>query len=322
MSHHTTKIATPLLSSEQPRSLGTHIADHQRNQAAGISGINRPSRSLLIFRLFLLAGIAILLWALVVFAQNNAGELSCTSREVTKGFIGNSDFYGLGIRIGVYLQWWASLITDIFVPSQWYTMIVSQSIFSLSLIIALIVLAFQHSCTFTVDIIIVLALFWGGIITISGGPSLAKRPYKPGLGFLSVLLLLLVIGCGFSTWFWLRLSTVGEADFQPTPGGSVLFLFAHVWIHNKAATGFHLFVAFLFGLPLVSGIACMVVGELCPANFFAHINGIMAKLADHQEGLQRSLDEDPRRYLMRTNPQSSQGPEVDYSAESPRMLQV
>lgn len=34
-----------------------------------------------------------------------------TSREVDQcGFVGNSDFYGLGIRVGVFLQWLASLV--------------------------------------------------------------------------------------------------------------------------------------------------------------------------------------------------------------------
>ena len=42
-----------------------------------------------------LAGIGLLIWALVKFSHGD--RVGCDNREVHDGFLGNPDFYGLGI---------------------------------------------------------------------------------------------------------------------------------------------------------------------------------------------------------------------------------
>jgi hypothetical protein len=69
------------------------------------------------------------------------------------GFSGKSDLYGLGIRIGVYLQWMTSQITVYFHLEGSDDLSDAYFFFSISLMIALYVLTFQYD-TYTIEIII------------------------------------------------------------------------------------------------------------------------------------------------------------------------
>lgn len=54
------------------------------------------------------------------------------------GFDGNSDFYGLGIRLGVYLQWLASWLTNTLTPNEAGPSHDVNSIFVLAIVVAII----------------------------------------------------------------------------------------------------------------------------------------------------------------------------------------
>lgn len=56
-------------------------------------------------------------------------------------FQGNSDFYGLGVRIGVYLQWITTLIVDVPTWNDFFEILIADSIFCFSLLIGLTVAA-------------------------------------------------------------------------------------------------------------------------------------------------------------------------------------
>ena len=212
------------------------------------------------------AGFGIIIWALVAYVQSaNSNLPDCTARFVDNGFTGNSDFYGLGIRLGVYLQWWASLLANIFLPNEWYSMLGAYMVFSLALIVALLVLSFQHTCTFTAEIIIVLFMYWGGFSALTYSCSAVVKPMmgKEATGFGTGLNMALIApmwtGIAFSTWFWLRLATAGEVDFTPTPGGTLYFLLARISAQNKPASRFVVFVCFFFGwVVVISGIGYMI----------------------------------------------------------------
>lgn len=222
-----------------------------------------------------------LLWALIHYAQNrDAKALSCSDRLVgDTGFKGNSDFYGLGIRLGIYMQWISSLLMNLLLDNEWVSTLVSFIIFSISLLIAVIILAFQNTCTYTVDIIIVLFLYWGGLmcllysifavafpetIQISfdgqiGNDDISAWGYR--ITFFSSWTLSIT----FSTWFWLRLASVGEVDFSPSPGGTQYFLFCKVGAETRAASIFiTLMCLFVGGTHLLSylfGCFLVLVGD-------------------------------------------------------------
>lgn len=209
--------------------------------------------------LIVIASFSIVLWTLVAFAQNNnSGGPDCLSREEGNGFSGNPDFYGFGIRLGVYFQWWASLIANFFQLEDRGAMFAGYLVFSTALIVAVLMLTFQHACTFTAEIIVILFIHWGGFIGLlySTDIVLASSPNDSvsrfGVGKSYALYAPLWIGTAFSTWFWLRLATVGEADFEPTPGGTFYFVFSRVSTNTKAASRFIVFLCFFIGWAMVS----------------------------------------------------------------------
>ena len=70
--------------------------------------------------------------------------------------IGNSDFYGFGIRLGMNLQWTATIIAGILLPKEHRDLLGSYYAFGIALIVALLVLVFSHACVFTAEIIVLL----------------------------------------------------------------------------------------------------------------------------------------------------------------------
>lgn len=218
--------------------------------------------------LFPAAGFGIIIWALVVFAQNGKSSLlDCTSRYVGDGFAGNSDFYGLGIRLGVYLQWWASLLANIFLPAEWYPMLSAYMIFSLALIIAVLVLTFQHACTFTAEIIIILFMYWGGIFALTYSTKFAidanvygESKQRVGIGLSLASIAVVSAGTAFSTWFWLRLATAGEVDFVASPGGTFYFIFGKISAQSKPAARFIVFICFYLGWTMTCYALFFLIG--------------------------------------------------------------
>ena len=59
------------------------------------------------------------------------------SREVCKSLAGDPDLYGVGIRIGIYLQWISSLFTNLLIPSGVSDALDTNSIFLLAVFIAI-----------------------------------------------------------------------------------------------------------------------------------------------------------------------------------------
>lgn len=178
--------------------------------------------------------VALLIWALVTYAQENAKDqtackdpLTGRDRRLDQGFVGNSDFYGLGIRLGIYLQWLASLIANSLLKSERATMAGAYLTFSLALAVAVLLLAFQHDCAFTAEIIIILNIFWGGtVLVMVPFVRLLADIRTTGLGLALIPLILSMLPV--SAWFWLRLATHGEVDFVKTNGGTSFFLLARV----------------------------------------------------------------------------------------------
>ncbi|MCJ1247494.1 hypothetical protein MMC30_004708 [Trapelia coarctata] len=53
------------------------------------------------------------------------------------GLQGNADFYGLGIRIGIYLQWISSLLTNLYAPNAVSDSLDTNSIFIFAVLVAM-----------------------------------------------------------------------------------------------------------------------------------------------------------------------------------------
>lgn len=59
---------------------------------------------------------------------------SCLTREHEKGFQGNSDCYGLGVRLGIYSQWVAATFAMRFMPSVRYLIVGSYVLFQVGML--------------------------------------------------------------------------------------------------------------------------------------------------------------------------------------------
>ena len=205
-------------------------------------------RRLFLFKLTLWAVecscLALLAWALVHFAQGDSSRDSgCSDRVTADGFVGNTDFYGLGIRLGIYSQWTASALANCFLPGEWKSNLGASLAFALALTVAVFLLTFQSQCVFTAEVIVILFIFWGGfLVSYIGSPALNfVNPLRSSIkspGSSIVAEVPYVAMQVFSLWFWLRLVLVGEEDFRRTPGGTYYFLFSRVSSHSKGGAGF------------------------------------------------------------------------------------
>lgn len=81
-------------------------------------------------------------------------------------FQGNGDLYGLGIRIGIYLQWVASLLSNNLLPENRKEHDTAYLIFSTSICAATFVSSFAGSCVFSIEIEILYWLYWGGFMCV------------------------------------------------------------------------------------------------------------------------------------------------------------
>ena len=174
---------------------------------------------------------------LVEHAQGRISGVDCSSRsDEIKGFIGDPDFYGLGIRIGIYLQWMSSLIAGAKVRKQIKLMLAAYTAFNGALYVALLLLIFRKDCAFSAEVIVILYLLWGGVYIVFE-QSLVEifsidqsRPLQALSALQMLYFTIVVTGLLVPTtaWFWIRMATVGETDFLSSPGGTSFFLFARV----------------------------------------------------------------------------------------------
>ena len=146
-------------------------------------------------------------------------------------FDGNSDFYGLGIRIGFYLQWYSSILASWFAPSEIEGLRFSNSVFIAATFLALVIVTARDvSGLHVVEVYIVLLLTFGFylfLVPLYIWRSLTRcNPYYdptrwhafPVGPVYSVLVFLLIIAvASYQIWFWsvrvLDLNTQGCQEY-------------------------------------------------------------------------------------------------------------
>ena len=90
-----------------------------------------------------------------------------TSRPICTGFEGNSDIYGLGIRTGVYLQWFSSWLCMTLNPETAQELHATNSIFVFAIIIAAVVAATSGEDPFRpVEAYILIQVCFGYLFTV------------------------------------------------------------------------------------------------------------------------------------------------------------
>lgn len=128
-------------------------------------------------------------------------------------FRGNSDIYGIGVRIGLYSQWVATLLVTIFSPEDEETFRIVNLIIQSSVFLGI---AQQSSSeTNAVEPIIVLFLMCGSLSSLTGD-GMSYFSHVSGVFRISFYMALSAYGC----WFWF----IG-LDKMMTPGCRAIAFF-------------------------------------------------------------------------------------------------
>ncbi|KAF2002761.1 hypothetical protein P154DRAFT_417662, partial [Amniculicola lignicola CBS 123094] len=106
------------------------------------------------------------------------------------GTVGNPDFYGLGIRVGIYLQWLTALLANRYLHDEIQPNLDTNTIFLLAISVATMLASVQQTATVP-EIVVLLHLCFGFILSV-----LSVWGYRTRSTALVVAI------CVYSTWFW------------------------------------------------------------------------------------------------------------------------
>lgn len=199
-------------------------------------------------------------------------------RDLGCGFVGNPDIYGLGIRLGVYLQWLASYVSNTYftVPLGHPGLLDGYLIFNSALLVAIFVLTAQEPDTYSAEIFIVFFLIFNGWSTAfpihrRQGPIRIRDEFWE-VGPRSALTFTLnFIWAIYASWFWIA---GVKTTFQETPCGTKVFIFSKIDM-TPGAAGF-LAARIVFGaasLFMTLAMSIAVLGGLVthPRTFFSPV---------------------------------------------------
>lgn len=169
------------------------------------------------------------------------------------GFSGNSDLYGLGIRLGIYLQWAsAGVAYSLGLHDEVDSVFDAYIIFSFAIIIALFVSTFTVQM-YVVEIAIMLNLYFGGLVSATSYLAYQNpMTRKTWRQFLVVIGWLVTVA--YSVWFWLKGRKTSH--FVQDSCGTTLFLLAklgpdHLGALSKAFAALSMVFGLSSGLMLI-----------------------------------------------------------------------
>lgn len=222
-----------------------------------------------------------------------AAALQPISRQLSTPqctFTGNSDLYGLGIRIGIYLQWISGLLANSFHADSVQDMLATNTIFLIALFIALAISTVNDTVV-AAEVAILLQFCFGFLFTVSSTWGLRitgrqlnsakeykKRVHFPLMGS-TVRLCLATAICAYNVWFWF----VGVGRLSGDTCHPMGFLFAPIDLLRRARVFFKItsvmFVSFL-GTANLSEVVLLV----CNWVFYSFIAGFIAVLIAFHRG--------------------------------------
>ncbi|KAN0080492.1 hypothetical protein V8E54_003696 [Elaphomyces granulatus] len=194
---------------------------------------------------------------------------------------GNSDMYGLGIRVGFYLQWYGAILASWIAPSEINALRFSNSLFVGATFLALIIQTAESELQ-PVEIYIILLLAFGYYLyfvplflwrLVTGcSPHLdpSRWPRKKQGTVFSVLNFILLGSVSvFQMWFWANqiAHPSDESDCEV-----FAFAFIKVRLDNQA---FNIFNIVLYTLLLVTCIFVLSVALLVLMNWIEEDKGAM-----------------------------------------------
>jgi hypothetical protein len=130
---------------------------------------------------------------------------------------GNTDFYGLGIRVGIYLQWLTSLLANQYLHEEIRPNLETNTIFLLAVFIATTIASAQQTAK-PPEIVVLLYLCFGFVFSIlsiwgnrtrSTAGDIIRFSYSGSLFRLTLVTSI----CIYATWFWFTgLATLDDSQ--------------------------------------------------------------------------------------------------------------
>lgn len=164
------------------------------------------------------------------------------------GFEGNSDIYGLGIRLGLYMQWLSAYFLRELFPESVTDLASVTFIFEFALFTAAVALTRENSETYSMEIMILVAMLMGDVWLVHVPISFPfhRRSNATAAAVLARSLMIFAIAI-FAVWF----AATGSLHYRRDPCGTYLFLFGKIRIESlnmayicfQAMTVVHLLVA-------------------------------------------------------------------------------
>ncbi|KAJ9652427.1 hypothetical protein H2198_008296 [Neophaeococcomyces mojaviensis] len=145
------------------------------------------------------------------------------------GFKGNPDIYGLGIRLGIYLQWAALQVTPCLnLKDESDNLYGSYLIFTIAIVIGMFVMTFKDQIH-AIEVIIMLYQLFGGLLCVADFGSLSGRTMNfrlPRTWQILSFLLAWTLASGYGGWFYLLGKSSGH--FVHDHCNPLVFLFVKV----------------------------------------------------------------------------------------------
>lgn len=180
-----------------------------------------------------------------VFSEHAAGQplerrvVATTDQDCR--FAGNSDIYGFGIRLGIYLQWVASILSKVFLvsesPGVLRDVVDANTIFSIAIFIATALLTTGIlGNVHAVEILILLHIYFGSTYIVFFDTLQHAEATETGLTFWAqTVMIYITTGMSiYSLWFWFH----GLDGLLSPQCDSFAFLFAQVNVQGPARTFF------------------------------------------------------------------------------------
>ncbi|EXJ70502.1 uncharacterized protein A1O5_06571 [Cladophialophora psammophila CBS 110553] len=204
------------------------------------------------------------------------GESACTSEGSTEQgcpISGNSDYYGLGVRMGIYSQWMTSWIANNFLCEEIIGSLETNSIFLLALFSTVFFYSVRKDQIRVVDVLVIHQMCVGFLFSIMSlwgyrtmyykteGPG--GRRHFGGFGTHFRLILMSMITL-YGVWFWAKgIDVLSPCDRRTACGGLQLSFFGPLRVESWVTRGINLAMAIVAALyyavmAIVAGIAGVV----------------------------------------------------------------
>ena len=163
---------------------------------------------------------------------------SSISIDASCGFAGNSDIYGVGIRVGYYTQALAVYFSNIFLFSEAKSLRAVNSLFLLALSIVTVIYAYNGASTHAIEVFILLQTgLCLGLVSIMEGTRYSCKYIRTNKEALIIRTVLMNFGLLYNLYFWWW----GLDSMEQTPCGTYVFYVVRADIYGPTRTAMKIF---------------------------------------------------------------------------------